>query len=75
MVHQKIEQYSFEHAQHLIASFGLATFQEKDIAKTMVKRADEALYYAKNNAWNWVVTFDVDSQAAKGTDDIYEMLD
>ena len=50
MVHQKIEQYSFEHAQHLIASFGLATFQEKDIAKTMVKRADEALYYAKNNA-------------------------
>lgn len=53
---QTIEEHSFPHVEHLTSSFGVATYQSNDVAETIIKRADEALYFAKNNGRNMVVS-------------------
>lgn len=47
-----IEAYSFSTIGHKTASFGLATFHDNDDEKSMVARADEALYRAKEKGRN-----------------------
>lgn len=49
-----IEEYSFETVGQKTASFGLATYHHGDDEKSMVARADEALYRAKENGRNRV---------------------
>ncbi|MBP1934904.1 GGDEF domain-containing protein [Ammoniphilus resinae] len=51
-----IENHSFRYVDHVTASFGVSYFQPNDVPKTIVKRADQALYSAKNNGRNRVIT-------------------
>jgi diguanylate cyclase (GGDEF)-like protein/PAS domain S-box-containing protein len=51
-----IEQNNFSHVGHKTSSFGVASYQSFDDAKTMVARADAALYKAKSNGRNLVMT-------------------
>jgi len=50
-----IENHSFRYIDHVTASFGVSCFQPNDEPQTLVKRADQALYRAKNNGRNRVV--------------------
>lgn len=52
-----IENHSFRYVDHVTASFGIACFQPTDVSKTLIKRADQALYSAKNNGRNMVKAF------------------
>ena len=54
-VRLKIAQYDFEGVEHKTASFGLTAFKAGDTIETVVKRADNALYEAKENGRNRVV--------------------
>ena len=47
-----IECYSFLTVGQKTASFGVSTYHEGDDEKSMVARADEALYRAKENGRN-----------------------
>lgn len=58
---QKIDEHSFQHVEHVTSSFGVATYQSNDVAKTIIKRADEALYFAKNNGRNMVISSGLNS--------------
>ena len=49
-----IENHSFCYVDHITASFGVACYQPNDEPKTIIKRADQALYSAKNNGRNMV---------------------
>lgn len=49
----EIEHYPFKVGQ-VTASFGLTDYQDGDTQKTLLKRADEALYQAKENGRNQV---------------------
>jgi PleD family two-component response regulator len=40
----------------ITASFGISEYQAEDVEKTIFHRADEALYKAKENGRNQVVT-------------------
>jgi PleD family two-component response regulator len=51
-----IEENNFSHVGHKTSSFGVASYQSLDDAKTMVARADAALYKAKSNGRNLVMT-------------------
>jgi diguanylate cyclase (GGDEF)-like protein len=42
--------------EKLTASFGLTMFHETDTLDTLTKRADEAMYYSKNNGKNQITT-------------------
>lgn len=61
LLRRTVEEHSFQHIEHLTASFGVATYHPNDVAKTIIKRADEALYFAKNNGRNMVVSSDINS--------------
>ena len=50
----KIEAYDFSEPQKVTTSFGVATLQSKDTNITLVNRADEALYRAKEGGRNQV---------------------
>lgn len=52
-----IENHSFRYVDHVTASFGISCFQPNDVSKTLIKRADQALYIAKNNGRNMVKAF------------------
>ena len=53
-----VEQHPFETIGQLTCSFGVTEFRkDKDTVKTLIKRADDALYKAKQNGRNRVVEF------------------
>lgn len=54
-VRLKIAQYDFEGIEHKTASFGLTAFKAGDTIETVVKRADNALYEAKESGRNRAV--------------------
>jgi len=54
---QIIDQYEFTTVGNKTASFGISVFKEGDTDDALVERADKALYQAKNNGRNQVVSF------------------
>ena len=55
---QKIADHHFTYIGHKTASFGVSQYRQGDTAESITKRADEALYLAKKNGRNLVVTLD-----------------
>ena len=53
---QKFEAHHFPVVEHKTASFGVTTYQQGDQPGEIVRRADEALYLAKNKGRNRVET-------------------
>ena len=51
---KKVVSESFPTVEQLTVSIGIATFQKGDTAGSLIKRADEALYVAKNKGRNRV---------------------
>lgn len=51
-INSKIEQQTFAEVGSITISLGAATVSEKDSVTTLFKRADDALYFAKNNGRN-----------------------
>lgn len=49
-----IENFEFSIVGQKTASFGISTYHKNDDAKSMIKRADDALYLAKKNGRNQV---------------------
>ena len=49
-----IENYKFENIGNITASFGITMLQENDTEEALLKRADDALYKAKNTGRNKV---------------------
>lgn len=52
---KKIENFNFLVKENITASFGVASFCDNDTIQTIIKRADEALYEAKNSGRNKVL--------------------
>lgn len=73
LLRQTVEEHSFQHVEHLTSSFGVATYQSNDSVKTIVKRADEALYFAKNNGRNLVASSSLDLVALGANNSSYEI--
>lgn len=55
-----IEQYKFVINQQITASFGLTEYRQDEKISDTIKRADDALYQAKNNGRNQIVMADSD---------------
>ncbi|MBF0469544.1 MAG: diguanylate cyclase, partial [Desulfamplus sp.] len=49
-----IDSFCFSVVNHVSASFGVTTYRKGDDVKTMMSRADEALYRAKERGRNIV---------------------
>ncbi|MGB9641273.1 MAG: diguanylate cyclase domain-containing protein [Anaerolineales bacterium] len=56
---QHIMKYVFVNEIKLTTSIGITAFQPGDTSDSLLKRADDALYLAKNNGRNCVVTIPV----------------
>lgn len=54
MLRVKIEDFTFEVINKITASFGVSSFIDNDTSKSIVKRADDALYDAKHSGRNRV---------------------
>lgn len=50
----KIEEFNFSIVKHKTASFGIACLTPVDDEESLIKRADDSLYFAKNNGRNRV---------------------
>ncbi|MCK9337148.1 MAG: diguanylate cyclase [Arcobacteraceae bacterium] len=48
-----IEQYNFSYVGHITSSFGIAQGEPQDTKDTLLKRADQNLYKAKQSGRNW----------------------
>lgn len=57
-IRQKIKTHVFSHEIRLTVSFGLTSFQENDTLETIIFRADQALYNAKNSGRDIVKVYD-----------------
>lgn len=51
---QKIESHTFEIDRKVTSSFGVAEYKEGEVTKDFIRRADDALYLAKQNGRNRV---------------------
>ncbi len=49
---QKIEEFNFSVVKHKTASFGVACLTPEDNEENLIRKADESLYFAKNNGRN-----------------------
>ncbi|WP_457627597.1 diguanylate cyclase domain-containing protein, partial [Persephonella sp.] len=49
-----IEEYPFEHVKKVTSSFGITEAVPEDTTDTVIRRADEALYLAKERGRNRV---------------------
>ena len=56
---EKIASFTFSFAGHKTASFGVSSYHPGDDEKTIVKRADDALYRAKEDGRNCIRTEDL----------------
>jgi len=54
-IRKEIESFDFTKVGKKTASFGLATYKQKDDLETIIKRADKALYEAKESGRNKVI--------------------
>lgn len=52
---EKIATYSFKDIGNKTASFGITSYKEADTVESIIKRADEALYEAKNSGRNKMI--------------------
>lgn len=52
LLNEEIANYDFEEVHHITISLGLTTVQQHDTMATMLKRADEAMYFVKENGRN-----------------------
>jgi len=59
-IRQKIATKHFEGVGHKTASFGVATSYKGDTVEKLINRADRALYIAKNNGRNKIVTHEAE---------------
>ena len=50
-----IDRYTFKHVGHMTASFGVACKEEDDDMHSLLQRADQALYQAKDKGKNCIV--------------------
>ncbi len=57
-IRKKIENFEFKVIGKKTATFGVSTFMQNDTRESLIKRADEALYEAKNSGRNKVLTLD-----------------
>lgn len=55
---EKIEKFKFDTVGQKTASFGVASYQKKENIESIIKRADEALYKAKQEGRNRVKTIE-----------------
>jgi diguanylate cyclase (GGDEF)-like protein len=53
-IRKKIESYKFDNTGTVTVSFGVTEFREGDTAAVFIKRADNAMYEAKNKGRNRV---------------------
>jgi len=53
-IRQIIEKFSFDTVGHKTVSLGVCVFKDTDTVNTLTKRADDALYHAKNSNRNCV---------------------
>lgn len=54
-IRKEIEHFKFTNAVNVTASFGVTTYSTNDTPDSMIKRADDALYEAKNSSRNCVI--------------------
>ncbi len=58
-IRQAVKQQHFPVIHDLTCSFGVTSFNAEDTQQSMMQRADQALYYAKENGRNRVITADL----------------